>query len=105
MYRVVLSVFTLVWVVATGNASAGQITDLQLYDGNAAPDSHDLLHERRRHRQHLESRLCGSPGERRHDQPRFIIASTSGMTISSVRPTRSLTVSNHDICQQHVCRR
>jgi hypothetical protein len=37
MHRALLSVFTLLSVVAAGNASAGQITNWQLYDGNAAP--------------------------------------------------------------------
>jgi hypothetical protein len=29
--------FTLIWMVAAGNATAGQITNWQLYDGDAAP--------------------------------------------------------------------
>jgi hypothetical protein len=37
MHRTLLFVFTLIWMVAAGNATAGQITNWQLYDGNAAP--------------------------------------------------------------------
>jgi hypothetical protein len=37
MHRTLLFVFTLIWMVAAGSATAGQITNWQLYDGDAAP--------------------------------------------------------------------
>jgi hypothetical protein len=37
MHRVIFSGIASFWLVASGTASAGQITNWQLYDGNAAP--------------------------------------------------------------------